>query len=75
MKVVKAGQLAKAHFQAGRLARERAIARRAAARRFEGETGRNIFYCASCGAPVVDTGPARLAHATRQARCREAMEI
>jgi hypothetical protein len=74
VKPVKGGPMAKAQFEAGRLAKDRAIARRTAARRF-GETSQNIFYCGSCGAPVVDSGPGRLGHATRQERCREAMGI
>lgn len=74
MKTVKKGPMAKAQFRAGRIARDRAIDLRTAARRF-GETSENIFYCGNCRAPVVDSGPGRLGHATRRPGCREAMGI
>lgn len=74
MKTVKSGAVAKAHFRAGQIAKDRAIERRTAARRF-GKSSGKIFYCAICGAPVVDSGLGRLAHARRQPRCREGMGV
>lgn len=74
MKHVKPGAVAQAQFRAGRIAKDRKLDRLTAARRF-GKSSEKIIYCPSCSAPVVDSGPGRLAHATRQARCREAMGL